>query len=269
VVARAKAAGIELLALSDHDSVAGVDEALDAARALGRIRVVGAVELSSIDDEAEDLHILGYAMDHHAPAITAALEAFREDRSRRADRMLDALRENGWAVDDTEVRARQRAGEPVGRPHLAQAAFGHPANAERLADEGLKTATDLLVAELIDGRPSFRRRTFPTVPQAIDVIHEAGGVAVWAHPFWDVADPGEVVATIDRFAAHGLDGVECFYVEHDEAQTRTAWQAAADRGLLRTGSADFHGPEHPHFSRFGAFELHGLEPVLGPIAADH
>jgi predicted metal-dependent phosphoesterase TrpH len=105
------------------------------------------------------------------------------------------------------------------------------------------------------------------VEEAIEVIHAAGGVAVWAHPFWDIAERPTVLAALDRFAAAGLDGVEAFYAAHDEEQTRVLYDAARERGLLATGSADFHGPEHDRFSRFGGFSLYGLEPVLGPIGS--
>ena len=97
------------------------------------------------------------------------------------------------------------------------------------------------------------------------MIHAAGGVAVWAHPFWDIDDPATVLAAVARFAAAGLDGVEVFYPTHDEQQTRTLYDATREHRLLATGSADFHGPEHEKFDRFGAFELYGLEPDLGPI----
>jgi 3',5'-nucleoside bisphosphate phosphatase len=90
-------------------------------------------------------------------------------------------------------------------------------------------------------------------------------VAVWAHPFWDLDSPEEALTAIDAFTAAGLDGIEVFYATHDEQQTRFLHDAARERGLLATGSADFHGPEHERFSRFRAFELYGLEPVLGPI----
>ena len=99
------------------------------------------------------------------------------------------------------------------------------------------------------------------------MIHAAGGVAVWAHPFWDIAERDVVLAAIAQFAAAVLDGVEVFYAAHDEEQTRVLHAAAREHGLLATGSADFHGPEHERFSRFGAFSLYGLEPELGPIGA--
>jgi predicted metal-dependent phosphoesterase TrpH len=259
VVAAAHAAGVELLALTDHDTVDGVDEALEAAAACG-LGVVPAAELSAIEGDREDLHILGYVLDHRRPGLLETLEAFRADRDRRAHRMADALREAGL-----ELEFPDRAGKPVGRPHLAQAAFEHPANRMRLRDEEIVNFSQLLEAYLVPGAPAYRRRTTPTVAEAIEAIHAAGGVAVWAHPFWDVdADP-EVLGLIDRFVELGLDGVEAFYITHTEQQTRLVAGHCAQRGLLATGSADFHGPEHPRFHAFRAFELHGLEPNLGPI----
>ncbi|HMD51574.1 MAG TPA: PHP domain-containing protein, partial [Solirubrobacteraceae bacterium] len=120
---------------------------------------------------------------------------------------------------------------------------------------------------LIEGRPAFRLRKTPTVAEAVEAIHEAGGVAVWAHPFWDISDPEEVLASIDRFKALGIDGVEAFYVTHTREQTELLVERCAALGLLTTGSADFHGPENRLFSRFLAFETYGLEPNLGPLAS--
>ena len=110
-------------------------------------------------------------------------------------------------------------------------------------------------------------RQTPTVAQAIDAIHEAGGVAIWAHPFWDIDEPPEVLASVDRFNTLGIDGVEAFYITHDEPQTRLLADRAAELGMLTTGSADFHGPDNRLFSRFLAFDTFGLEPNLGPIAS--
>jgi predicted metal-dependent phosphoesterase TrpH len=259
VVAAAADAGVRLLALTDHDTVNGVDEALQASEALG-LRLVPAVELSALDGDVEDVHILGYLVDHHAHALLGPLEAFRVDRTTRAVRMAEALRDVGL-----QLELPQRP--TIGRPHLAQAAFDHPANRMRLQREEIVNASQLLEAYLVPGAPAFRRRTTPTIAEAIEIVHAAGGVAVWAHPFWDVPDPGAVVETIDRFAALGLDGVEAFYFSHDAEQARVVARRCGELNLLATGSADFHGPAHPVFNRFRAFDLHGLEPRLGPIAA--
>jgi predicted metal-dependent phosphoesterase TrpH len=263
VVAAAHAAGVELLALSDHDTVAGVGEALEAAAALDGIRVVPAVEISALDPEHEDLHILGYALDHESPALLEALSAWRVDRNARARRMAQALREAGLQLD---LPAGDGAGLPIGRPHLARAVLEHPANAARLEREGLRDPGAVLEAYLLPGTPGYRPRTTPTVDEAVAVIHAAGGVAVWAHPFWDLHADEDVRATLTRFAAAGMDGVEAFYITHTCAQTRLLADLAARLGLITTGSADFHGPEHERFHAFRAFGLCGLEPDLGPIA---
>jgi 3',5'-nucleoside bisphosphate phosphatase len=264
VVQLAAQAGVELLALSDHDTVDGVDEALETADRAG-IDLVPAVEISSVQAEYEDLHILGYRIDHHDEHLREQLKLYRGDREARAGRMQQALEELGWEIDETVLEQRSAAGKPIGRPHLSQAAFNHPANAQRIEAEGLKTFSDLLVAYLIPGAPAYRARTFPTVQEAIDLIHAAGGIAVWAHPFWDIkADPA-VLETVDRFKRMGIDGVEVFYTAHTKEQTLLLADHCEANGLLTTGSADFHGPGHAHFSEFRAFDLHGRAPNLGAI----
>ena len=257
VVERAANAGVRLFALTDHDTVDGVPEALQAAR-VKKIDLVPAVELSSVHDAYEDLHILGYALDHTDSTLLDALEDFRADRVRRIFAMADRLRELGFALDDTAIRAHAAPG----RPHIADAILSHPANAQRLADEGIDSKNALFPAYLVPGSPGYVRRDRPTVAQAIDVIHAAGGLAVWAHPFWDVSDPGD---TLRQFARDGLDGVEAFYVSFTEEQTIALYNAARALGLLTTGSTDFHGPAHEHFNRFRGFELYGLEPDLGSL----
>lgn len=267
VVQAAAAAGVELFALSDHDTTAGVPEALSAAAtAETELRVVPATEISSLDDGRQDLHILGYLIDPEEPQLVAALERSRSDRGDRAQAMADALLELGFALDEDRLAERRARGHSIGRPHLAQAVTSMAANRDRLAAEGLLDPTAFLVAYLIEGRPAFRPRSAPMVEEAIELIHGAGGLAIWAHPFWDVDAPEDVLATIDRFRANGLDGVEAFYMTHTEAQTKLLVERCEQLGLLTTGSSDFHGPQHHMFSRVRAFSTYGLEPQLGPIA---
>jgi predicted metal-dependent phosphoesterase TrpH len=265
VVAAAREAGVELLALSDHDTVDGVQQAMDAGSELG-VRVVTAVEISSVDVNQQDLHVLGYLVDHHDPVLRDRLRAWREDRQRRADAMGDALRELGYELDESEIARRRADGNPIGRPHLADAIVRHPGNSQRLAKEGLTERSAFLEAYLIEGKPAFKPRTTPTVTESIAAIHDAGGVAVWAHPFWDIEPSPEVLDAIDRFRGWGLDGVECFYITHTREQADLLADRCAELGLLSTGSSDFHGPAHRLFSRFRAFSTYGRRPALGPVA---
>jgi predicted metal-dependent phosphoesterase TrpH len=291
VVAAAARAGVELLALSDHDTLAGVEEALRAGAEHG-VAVVPAIEISAIDDPsrepphdgrhpeghrqtgrgseqgtARELHILGYLVDHTDATFKATLAEFLADREQRTLRMAHNLRELGLQLDEAAIDARVSAGEPIGRPHLAEAALSHPANAERLCEEQIDDIGSFIKSYLIEGRPAFALRVTPTVAEAIEAIHGAGGVAVWAHPFWDVEDPQEVLGMIDRFHALGINGVEAFYVTHTRKQTELLAARCEELGLLSTGSADFHGPDNRLFSRFMAFDTDGLRPNLGAIAA--
>jgi 3',5'-nucleoside bisphosphate phosphatase len=266
VVAHAAAAGISLLALTDHDTVDGVPEAREAGERLG-VALSPAAELSAVHGAHEDLHILGYELDVEDPDLQALLHDFRGDRARRIEAMAVRLRELGFELDDAPLAARREAGKPIGRPHLADAVLAHPANAQRLRDEGIDGRDALFPPYLVPGAAAYVARSRPSVPQAIEVIHAAGGVAVWAHPFWDLDRVDETLATLSTFADVGLDGVEAFYAAHTAEQTKVLHDAATQHGLLTTGSADFHGPAHERFNAFGAFELYGLEPNLGPIGA--
>jgi len=265
VVALAAAAGVELLALSDHDTAAGVPEAVQAGREHG-IGIVPATEITALYEGRQDLHVLGYRIDPLDPSLAEALQRSRSDRELRATAMADALRELGFELDDAALSARAQQSTSVGRPHLAQAVVSVPANRPRLEAEGLLDPTAFLVAYLIEGRPAFRHRAAPTIEEAIDLIHGAGGVAVWAHPFWDIKAPEAVLDAIERFRRAGLDGVESFYVTHTREQTQLLADRCAKLGLISTGSSDYHGPQHHTFSKFRAFCTYGLAPALGPLA---
>ncbi len=195
VVKLAAEAGVELLALSDHDTISGVAEAIEAGERHG-VRVVSAVEISAVDADSpvpRELHILGYKIDHTGPPMTDRLVDFLADREKRTLRMRDALREVGFELDEAELEQRIAEGKPIGRPHLAAAVLGAPANAQRLEDEEIDDVGSLIRGYLIEGKPAFRLRETPTVAEAIEAIHDAGGVAIWAHPFWDIEDDGEVL----------------------------------------------------------------------------
>jgi 3',5'-nucleoside bisphosphate phosphatase len=264
VVEEAARAGVEMLALSDHDTVDGVDEALSAAARLG-VHVVPATEISAVDGDYEDLHVLGYGIRHHDAVLLDRLAGARADREARAERMADLLEGLGFEIDAAALDVRRQSGKPIGRPHLAGAALSHPANADRLADEGNGDVTSFIRAYLIPGQPAYSGRTRPEIGEAIEWIHDAGGLAVWAHPFWDIQPEAEVLAALDRYVGLSVDGVEAFYVTHTRPQTILLADRAETLGLLSTGSSDYHGPEHRLFSRFLAFELHDRQPNLGPL----
>jgi predicted metal-dependent phosphoesterase TrpH len=242
VVQRAEQAGVQVLALTDHDTVAGVNEAIRAARTL---KLIPAVELSSVHNDFEDLHILGYRLDHTDPQLLATLEDFRADRVRRIFAMADRLREAGFTI-----------------PAIDHPSPGRPILADAIASQTELSKNEIFARYLVPGTPTYVGGSRPPDQPAIAVNQAPGGLAVWAHPYWDM---DEALATLHTFADWGIDGVEAFYATHTAQQTRALHAAARERGLLTTGSADFHGPAHDHFNRFLAFELYGLEPDLGRL----
>jgi 3',5'-nucleoside bisphosphate phosphatase len=265
VVGAACRAGVKVLALTDHDTIGGVSEADHAAASL-TLRVVPAVEISAVGGAAGDLHVLGYLVDPGNEDLLSALARFRSDRDRRARAIAETLESLGFALDWDPLQARLNAGKPIGRPHMAQAVVSHPGNARRLQRENRVSASAFLEGYLAEGRPAFTPRLTPSVEQAIETIHAAGGMAVWAHPFWGLSSNEAVLRAIEVFRARGLDGLECFYPTHSRAQTELLHDRCTAMGLLATGSSDFHGPAHPIFSRFRAFSTYGRPPLLGPLA---
>jgi predicted metal-dependent phosphoesterase TrpH len=251
VVAAAASAGVTTLALTDHDAVDGVAEAARAAKQAD-LALVPATEISCVHSRLDDLHMLGYWID--TKAIAPACVRAQRERLVRAGEIIDRL--NSQGVEATLEGAIAEAGDAlsVGRPHIARAAGAKPEEMRAFFEEWL-----------VPGAKAFVPRRWPTAHQAVKLIHDAGGAAVLAHPFWDMSDPDEVAALIDDL---DLDGVECFYPAHDRAQTRFLVELCADRGLSATGSSDFHGPNHKQFSAFGAYPTYDLgQPELPPTPA--
>mgnify|MGYP000718140821 CR=1 FL=1 len=266
VVARAAAAGVEVLALTDHDSVGGVIEAIEAGAEHG-VHIVPAVEITAIDEEHDDIHLLGYLVNHTDPVLIERLALAQEERRLRGRLMASKLEAAGWQVDHSVIDAVEESGATVGRPHVAEALLVDPANTERLSELGLSTTGQVIHELLQKGKEAFVPRDHPTVEEAIGWVHDAGGLAVYAHPFFPAGRYGNasVEAAVRRYAGMGLDGVECFYITHSEEDTKFLHALALELGLITTGSADFHGPTHGDFHVFREFETHGLEVNLGPI----
>lgn len=247
VVERAAEAGVTTLALSDHDAVAGVAEAAQAAARVG-IELVPAVEMSCVHEYAEDLHVCGYWID--VEKMAPACERAQRERVARAGEIVERLRAHGF--DLTLEDAVREAGDAlsIGRPHIARAAGAR-------GDLG-----PFFEEYLVPGAKAFVPRRWPTAAEAIELIRAAGGVAVVAHPYWDISDPAEVE---DLIRSLGADGVEAFYPTHDREQTAHLLRLCEELDLIPTASSDYHGPTHKTFARFGAYDTYGLgEPRVPP-----
>lgn len=224
----ARVGRLHVIALADHDTVAGVREAQQAA--VGAVHVIPALELST-HHQGGELHMLGYYVNPQNPTLVRFGERASGRREERMRDMLDRLDSVGVHVEYSEVLAAAgRKPESIGRPHLARA----------LVQRGyVPTVAEAFVRFIGDDGPAFVPTRLITPAEAIELVHEAGGVAVWAHPRPDVLEtelPGLVAA--------GLDGVECFRPRLSAADTDRIAAAAARHNLFVTGGSDWHGDWH-------------------------
>lgn len=247
VVSQAWEAGVTTLALTDHDAVDGVPEAAEAAKGFG-IELVPAIEMSCVHEYAEDLHVCGYWVD--LEAIGPACERAQQERVNRAEEIVGRLRKWGFEIKLEDAIAEAGDALSIGRPHIARAA-GATGDLGPFFEE-----------YLVPGAKAFVPRRWPTAEQAIEIIHEAGGCAVIAHPYWDIDDPTEVE---DLIRSLGTDGVETFYPSHSKEQTEHLLKLCEELDLIPTASSDYHGPTHKTFAKFGAYDTYGLgEPQVPP-----
>ncbi|HJR78407.1 MAG TPA: PHP domain-containing protein [Nitrospiraceae bacterium] len=229
----AKTAGVTALAITDHDIVAGIPDALEVGSRLG-IEIIPGVEISSRYGESE-LHILGYCIDWRHPRLNERLKSLRESRHQRNPRIIEKL--NGLGLDITYEEVQALAGtESVGRPHIARVLM------DKKLVSSAKEAFDRYLAE---GRPAFVPRQLPPPEEAVAWIREAGGVAVLAHPTWVKESSEGLSSLIERLKAAGLGGIEVHYSTHNPKQTAEYLNLAKRFDLLITGGSDFHGVTKP------------------------
>ncbi len=228
LVRQAGAEGLDVVALTDHDTTAGWAAAADALPA--GLSLVRGAEISCVRGGIS-LHLLAYLFDPEDAALTGRLQEMRDSRVSRAERMARLLEEAGTGV--TWARVRELAGGTVGRPHVAQALLeqGH------VATVGEAFSSAWIGA---DG-PYYVAKLELDVVDAVRLVTGAGGVAVFAHPA--ASKRGRTVAddVVADMAAAGLAGLEVDHVDHEPAERAHLRGLAAELGLLTTGSSDFHG----------------------------
>ncbi|MBB4686062.1 PHP domain-containing protein [Amycolatopsis jiangsuensis] len=235
LVGAAACAGLDVVALTDHDTTAGWEPAA-AALPAGLTLVPGA-ELSTVSVDPDtgyriSVHLLAYLFDPTAPALVAEQTRLRAERRTRLRAMAERMAADGLPVDADEIMGLLPADSPAGRPHLAQA----------LVRAGLVDSVDEAFAHYLSSRRGYyvARRDTP-VEEAIDMIAAAGGVTVIAHPF--AYSRGATISedTLAGLARRGLTGVEAQHPNHDpDTRVRTR-ELAAELGLVHTGSSDYHG----------------------------
>jgi predicted metal-dependent phosphoesterase TrpH len=232
----ARTAGLHVIALTDHDTAAGVNEA--SAAAVGAVHVIAGIEISTTY-EAGELHMLGYFIDPAHPAICKYAQTAAVGRRKRMHAMIERLETLGVTVNFEEVVAAAGSeAAAIGRPHLARALV------QRGYAQSFAEAFDRYIG---DRGPAFLPTQLLTPHGAIDLIHEAGGLAVWAHP-----KPTLFQRDIHQFASWGLDGVECFRPRCPAEECLSLESRTKSLGLLVTGGSDWHGIWH---GRLGEFSM--------------
>jgi 3',5'-nucleoside bisphosphate phosphatase len=230
-------AGLDVVALTDHDAVAGWAAAQQAARDLG-IEFVPGTEIST-KLHGTGLHLLAYWFDPNHPALKDVLTDIRLHRGRRIERIVNALVAAGIPLTVDEVFAEAEPADAVGRPHVADALVRKGIVADR--DEAFNIW-------LSEGRPGNVRKHAPDVHQVIELVQDAGGVSVLAHPWGRTSRSVLTPEVIGELRAVGLAGLEVDHEDHDPP-TRAALRAlAVDLDLIVTGSSDYHGSgktDHP------------------------
>jgi predicted metal-dependent phosphoesterase TrpH len=254
VLAFAKTAGVTALAITDHDIVAGIPEAMEVG-ARCDIEIIPGVEISSRYGDSE-LHILGYCFDWRQPQLNERLKTLRESRHERNPRIIQRLNELGLPITYEEVR--DLAGtESVGRPHIARVLIN------KKFVSSAKEAFDRYLAE---GRPAFVPRQLPEPTEAVTWIREAGGVAVLAHPTWVKETSEGLSRLVEQLKEAGLGGIEVHYSTHNAKQTAEYLSLTKRLDLLVTGGSDFHGVTKPDiFVGTGRGNLKVSDKLLEPL----
>ena len=231
VVQLARKKGFSLIAVTDHDTMGGVAEALEAGKKYN-VDVVPDVEISS--GVTLEVHMLGYGMSPDHPVMKAMMEDMRAARVERMERIIENLQKMGVPITVEEVEAV--AGGAIGRPHIAQVLIAH----------GLVPDVRTAFREYIGvGAKAYVERRKMTSEQVIANIRDAGGVPVLAHGGLLRISEVELNQWIDSMAKKGLMGLECYHNAHTPQMERLLRAAAERNGLLVTGGSDFHGASRP------------------------
>lgn len=254
LIREAARAGLSAIAVTDHDTVDGLDRSIEEGHRVG-VRVIPGIEINA-RARYGSIHLLGYFIDHHGAELQSRLEQLRHHRSNRNTRIAAKLRELGFDIDYEEVR-KEAGHAAVGRPHFARVlvAKGAASNFQEVFQRYLR-----------EGAPAYVEREQLSDAEGIGLIHSAGGLAVLAHPYRFRLRPPEIEAAIIDLREHGLDGVETYYSEHNEEFTQFLLEVARRHGLPVTGGSDFHGANKPHIALgVGKGNLNIPDSLLQPL----
>lgn len=250
IVSMAHERGVLTIAMTDHDTVAGVVEAITVGASLG-VRVIPGIEMSV---EERGLHILGYGIDIVNEKLLQSLEQSKQGRIAGAQKMVENLQHAGFVVTWDDVLA-QATGAVIARPHLAHAVLAHPENQQKLGS--VTTSHDFIETFLSDESPDYVRRSHILAADAIALIRHVHGVAIWSHPAIHFRnDPDGLEQMLQQLIDWGIEGVEVFNPSHTEDDVEYLESLAAKYNLLCTAGSDFHEQKQSARDSLG---LHSVE----------
>ena len=236
VVRTAAEAGLAAIALSDHDCITGVQEAIDTGKALG-VEVIPAVELSAQSDT--ELHILGYFVDIHNKKLQDAMAYALQVRDERQEETCRKLNEQGFQITMDELRE-----EAHGNPVLCRAHF-----AQIMVRKGYaESVKDAFSRYLSVGCYAYSNRQALTATEAVSLIREAGGIAVAAHLHLIKKPDDELKEYLKSLIPYGLDGIEGYYTDYTPEMQERYQAMAKELGLVISGGTDYHGANKPHIT---------------------
>ena len=254
IVQFARDAGVTALAITDHDTVEGLPEAIAAGEPAG-IEIIPGIELSS-RYEGRDTHILGYFFDWQDTTLQTRLIEQRANRDQRNPLVVEKLNQLGLDLTYDEVKTKAGVGS-IGRPHIASV----------LVDKGYVASTkEAFDRYLAEASPAYVERKSPDSSEVITWIREAGGVPVLAHPHWTKCKGPELIEMCSALKEAGLMGIEVFYSTHTKRQTSEYLELARKLDLLMTGGSDFHGTAKPGiYVGRGKGDLKVTDKLLEPL----
>ena len=230
LVNKALAQGLDTLAITDHDAIAGWPSAIRTLR--GDLKLVLGAEISCLTTEGISVHMLGLLFDGGNSALLEALENTRDERSPRMRKMIELMQADGINISIGDVEAAMPAGATMGRPHLADAL---------VAKKIIKTRDEAFQELLNNESKYYVAHLAPTPTEAIKLIREAGGVSVIAHPFASMR--GQILQSSDfvELKVAGLNGIEVNHRDQSNEERMSLLKIASDLDLVMTGSSDYHG----------------------------
>ncbi len=250
LVQLAKDSGLDTIAITDHDTTRSIEEAIKTGAEL-EIEVVAGIELScnhhSIDKE---IHLVGLFIDYQSSSLQNHLAKLGEFRKNRNEKLLEELANIGLTIDEAElfnVDGYQKTIVSIGKPDFARALYkaGH-----------IKRETEAYGKYLDDKKGLIRvSKEKVSIAEAIQMIHDAGGLAILAHPFHITRSFEELYNLVSDVKEEGLDGMEVFYHNYDKKQVKNLKKIAEKFGLLKSGGSDFHSPRDHRHTKLGFFGI--------------